>query len=103
MEVRFYIDPSTGLPHIYAHQVSEQEVEEVLNSPGEEETMKQSKYPAGWDEERVRSVLEHYENQAGEEAVAEDEAAFENEHGTFIEIPSELVPTVRELIAKHQQ
>ena len=65
--------------------------------------MKQSKYPAGWDKERVRSVLEHYENQIGEEAVAEDKAAFENEHDTLIEIPSELVPAVRELIAKHQQ
>ena len=65
--------------------------------------MKQSKYPAGWDEERVRSVPEHDENQAGEEAAAEDEVAFENEHGTFIEVPSDLVPAERELIAKHQR
>ena len=39
--------------------------------------MTQSKYPAGWDEERVRRVLEHYEAQSDEEAVAEDEAACE--------------------------
>ena len=39
--------------------------------------MKQSKYPIGWDEERVRRVLEHYEQQPDEEAVAEDEAAYE--------------------------
>ena len=37
--------------------------------------MKQSKFPSGWDEERVRRVLEHYESQTDEEAVAEDEAA----------------------------
>ena len=39
--------------------------------------MKQSKFPPGWDAERVNSVLAHYESQSEEEAVAEDEAAFE--------------------------
>ncbi|VEP17163.1 conserved hypothetical protein [Hyella patelloides LEGE 07179] len=36
MEIRFYIDPETELPHIYNHQVQEQEVEEVLFNPGED-------------------------------------------------------------------
>lgn len=64
--------------------------------------MKQSKFPPGWDEERVKQVLAHYESQTEEEAVAEDEAAFEATDQTVIEIPTELVPKVRELIAKHQ-
>jgi len=64
--------------------------------------MKQSKYPPGWDEERVRRVLKHYEEQTEEEAVAEDEAAFENQTQTAMEVPNELVPTIRELIARHQ-
>lgn len=34
MELRFWNDPETGLPHIYAHGVSEDEVQEVLNRPG---------------------------------------------------------------------
>ena len=34
--VRYYIDPETGLPHIYNHDVSEEEVEEVLTKPGED-------------------------------------------------------------------
>jgi hypothetical protein len=38
--------------------------------------MRQAKYPTGWDEERVRRVLEHYETQSDGEAVAEDEAAY---------------------------
>ena len=38
--------------------------------------MKQGTFPLGWDEERVRRVLAHYEQQTEEEAVAEDEAAF---------------------------
>ena len=36
MKVRYYIDPETGLPHIYRHDVAENEVEEVLASPGED-------------------------------------------------------------------
>ena len=30
MRIRYHIDPVTGLPHIYQHSVSEQEVEEIL-------------------------------------------------------------------------
>ena len=62
--------------------------------------MNQVRYPAGWDAERVRRVLEHYETQSDEEAVAEDEAAYETTTHTAMEVPVELVPAVRELIAK---
>ncbi len=57
-------------------------------------------FPPGWDEERVQRVLGHYESQTEEEAVAEDEAAFEDHAHTVMEIPNELVPSVRELLAK---
>ncbi len=36
MLIRYYIDPQTELPHIYNHEVSEEEVEDVLRSPGED-------------------------------------------------------------------
>jgi hypothetical protein len=62
--------------------------------------MKQSKFPPGWDAERVNSVLAHYESQSEEEAVAEDEAAFEISGQTVMEVPTEIVPAIRELIAK---
>ena len=62
--------------------------------------MRDSTFPPGWDEHRVREVLSHYETQTEDEAVAEDEAAFEDSEQTFMEIPNELVPEVRELIAK---
>jgi len=61
---------------------------------------KKAKFPPGWDEERVRKVLAHYENQSEEEALAEDEAAFEHAKETTMEVPIELVPAVRELLAK---
>jgi hypothetical protein len=62
--------------------------------------MKKNKFPPGWDENRVREVLDHYATQTEEEAVAEDEAASEDTSQTLMEIPNELVPKVRELIAR---
>ena len=64
--------------------------------------MKQGNFPEGWDEDRVRRVLEHYEKQSDEEAVAEDEAAYESTTHTAMEIPVDLVPQVRELLAKRR-
>ena len=64
--------------------------------------MKQSQFPPGWDAERVKRVMVHYESQSEEEAVAEDEAAFEEPGQTVMEVPTEIVPTIRELIAKHK-
>lgn len=160
MKIRFYLDPDTQLPHIYNHQVSENEVEDVLTKPAEDRPghdgvrislgqtrvgrylrviyvpdpqpgsifvitayelsgkplvafrrrkkekelsmKKKNKFPAGWDEERVKQVLTFYEKQTEEEAVAEDEAAFEHQASTTMEVPVDLVPAVRELIAKYQ-
>ena len=56
--------------------------------------MKQSRFPLGWDEDRVNKVLAHYEAQSEEEALAEDEAAYENPGQTFVEISNDLVPKV---------
>ena len=36
MEIRFYIHPETGAPHIHAHAISEEEVEDVLAKPLED-------------------------------------------------------------------
>ena len=36
MKVRYYIDPQTDVPHIYNHDVSEPEVEQVLKRPAED-------------------------------------------------------------------
>ena len=63
--------------------------------------MTDEKFPPDWDEERVQRVLAQYETQTEDEAVAEDEAAFEVPRHTVMEIPTELVSAVRELIAKH--
>jgi hypothetical protein len=36
MEVRFYLDPDGGEPHVYNHGVTEGEVLQVLRRPGED-------------------------------------------------------------------
>lgn len=64
---------------------------------------KPAKFPAGWDEDRVKRVLEHYESQSEAEAVAEDESAFESPVETMMSVPTELVPEVRELIARRKK
>jgi hypothetical protein len=50
----------------------------------------------------VKRVLAHYEQQSDEEAVAEDEAAYETTTHTTMEVPVDLVPAVRELLAKRR-
>jgi hypothetical protein len=36
MNIRLYIDPETGQPHIFNHGVTEDDVAEVLRRPGED-------------------------------------------------------------------
>ena len=64
--------------------------------------MSSSRFPEGWDAARVQRVVQHYEEQTDDESVAEDEAAYEAPTHTAMEVPVELVPAVRELIAKRQ-
>ena len=62
--------------------------------------MKKGKFPPGWNEERVLDVLNHYKKQIEKEAIAEDDAAHENASYAMMAVPTELVPKVRELIAR---
>lgn len=62
---------------------------------------KLNEFPPGWDEEHIQSVIAYYDQQTEAEAVAEAEEALEDESCVLVEVPIELVPTVRELIAKH--
>jgi len=60
--------------------------------------MKRNRYPKGWNARRVRRVLEHYERQSDEEAMAEDDAAWCQPGQTVMSVPSELVSDIRDLI-----
>jgi hypothetical protein len=62
--------------------------------------MSKQQFPPGWDEARVQRLIAHYEQMDEEAQVAEDEAAQEREGQTIMIVPTELVPAVRELIAR---
>jgi hypothetical protein len=62
--------------------------------------MRQNRFPNGWDENRVRKLLAHYDEQPQDEALAEDEAGVESSE-TVMNVPHDLVSQIRELIAKH--
>ncbi len=65
--------------------------------------MKQTEYPAGWDKKRVQAVLTHYENQNEDEAAEEDETVLADPSQVFVKIPFELMPQVRDLLARYNQ
>ena len=60
--------------------------------------MKKTRFPAGWNDARVRGVLKHYEEQTEIEAVAEDEGAFNLRGQTVMVVPKRLVPEITRLI-----
>ena len=64
--------------------------------------MSANRFPPGWDEKRVLRVLEHYDSQTDEEALAEDEERLDSSSHVVMEIPADLVAEIRELIAKRR-
>ena len=64
--------------------------------------MKQNRFPLGWDEARVRKVLQHYEKRNEEESVAEDEAALQSSPQAVMVVPKRLVPEFARLLEKRR-
>ena len=64
--------------------------------------MRAQRFPPGWDEQRVREVLAHCEDQSEDEQFAEIEAAREAEDITMMAVPTDLAPEVRALIARRE-
>jgi len=61
---------------------------------------KKQMYPRGWNEAKVRELIEHYDNQTEEEEAAEIEAALKDKNITMMAVPTKLVPKVRALLAR---
>ena len=57
--------------------------------------MSDQNFPPGWDEARIREVIEHYDSQDEDERAAEIESAWEAEGMTLMSVPTELVPEIR--------
>jgi hypothetical protein len=63
--------------------------------------MRKQEFPPGWDKARVQRLIAHYDEMDDDAMIAEDEAAQESEGQTVMVIPTDLVPAVRELIARN--
>lgn len=65
--------------------------------------MTQNQFPQGWDNDRVKRLLTQYESQTEDEAISEDEAAYQSTTHTMMSIPIDLAPQVRSLIDGYLQ
>lgn len=65
--------------------------------------MATNQFPPGWDEQKVRDVIDYYEQMTDNELAEEAEEALRSERETVMSVPNELVPEVRRLIARHKR
>ena len=65
--------------------------------------MNEHRFPAGWDERRVRDLIAELDARTEEEWIAADEAAAaESDDQTVVTVPTALLPEVRRLLAAHE-
>ena len=60
----------------------------------------EERFPPGWDAERVRRLIAHYDALDQEQQVAEDEAAQEQPSQTTVVVPIEFMPAIRQMFAQ---
>jgi hypothetical protein len=59
-----------------------------------------NRYPKGLNRKKVQALVDHYDRQSDEDAIAEAEAAYRRRSTSIIEVPVRLVPAVRRLLAR---
>jgi O-phosphoseryl-tRNA(Cys) synthetase len=63
----------------------------------------EQEFPPGWNERKVRAVIQHYDQMTDDELAHEIETAQEVNDETLISVPTKLLPAVQRLIIRHQQ
>ena len=65
--------------------------------------MNEQRFPAGWDEQRVKRLIAELDARTDEEWVAVDEAAAADEGDqAVITVTANLLPEIRRLLASHK-
>lgn len=65
--------------------------------------MNEQRFPAGWDEQRVKQLLAELDVRTEDEWVAADEtAAADDSEQAVITVPVALLPEIRRLLASHK-
>lgn len=103
--IRVIYVPEVPDDQVFVITAYERQAADGVSASAQEEMMPEkaeTRFPEGWDEDRVPRALAHYESQTDDEAVAEDEAAFQKKGQTFVEIPNDLLPEVHILIAERR-
>jgi len=60
-------------------------------------------YPAGWDYRRARAVADHYDRLKDQTVLDDATVAKVSVASVWMEIPQDLVPAIRKLIARHRK
>lgn len=68
----------------------------------EEALMSRQKFPTGWDADRVKRLIDHFESLSEDEWIAADEAAVSLPGQATVTVPTELMPAIRQLLAAHE-
>jgi hypothetical protein len=69
----------------------------------ERSTMKKQRLPAGWDEQRLKRLLDELDSRTDEEWIVTDEAASADEGDqAVITVPASLLPAIRRLLASYK-
>ncbi|HEY2828244.1 MAG TPA: hypothetical protein VGJ04_11655 [Pirellulales bacterium] len=65
--------------------------------------MKDQKFPAGWDETRVKQLLAELDSRSDDDWIVADEAAANaNNDQSVVTVPTSLLPEIRRLLATHK-
>ena len=62
-----------------------------------------AKRSSRWSAAKIRRIMDYYDHQSDEEAAHEIETAKAAKDVSLIEVPTELLPQVRKLIARHRK
>jgi hypothetical protein len=60
-------------------------------------------YPPAWDYQRVKAIADYYDSRQGEDVLEGVEISRINAGLVWMEVPQELVPKVRKLIARNKK
>ena len=64
--------------------------------------MNEQRFPAGWDEARVKQLRVEWDSRTDDEWVAADEAAAAGTDQAVVTVPASLLPEIGRLLAAHQ-
>ena len=65
--------------------------------------MKEQKFPAGWNENRVKELIAELDSRSEEEwIIADEDAADTKDSQSVVTVPSALLPEIRRLLAAHK-